>query len=99
MPPGPTARLLLSCPDQRGLVARVAEFVWRLGGNITHADQHTDDQAGIFFKRAGVLLRDLSVSRPQVAERFAPLATDCRMDWRLRFSDETRRVAILVSHQ
>ena len=94
-----TARLLLSCPDQQGLVARVADFVWQLGGNVTHADQHNDDQAGIFFQRVEFLLNGVTASRSQVAERFAPLAADCDMDWRVSFSDETRRLAILVSRQ
>src|ERR1700739_2776461 len=86
-----TARLLLSCPDQQGLVARVANFVWRLGGNITHADQHTDDEAGIFFQRVEFELQGLTVDRREIPTRFAPLAAECHMDWRLNFSDDVRR--------
>jgi formyltetrahydrofolate deformylase len=93
----PTARLLLSCPDQKGLVARVADFVWKLGGNITHADQHTDEQAGIFFQRVEFLLGGVTVSREELSARFAALASECGMNWRLRFSDERRRMAVLVS--
>src|SRR5690349_8357231 len=48
---GPTAVLLLSCPDQPGVVATVADFVWRNGGNIVHAEQHTDTTDGVFFQR------------------------------------------------
>ena len=40
-----TATLLISCPDQRGLVAKFANFIYANGGNITHADQHTDFEA------------------------------------------------------
>jgi formyltetrahydrofolate deformylase len=93
----PTARLLLSCPDQKGLVARVADLVWELGGNVTHADQHTDEQAGVFFQRVEFLLNDVAVGREELAARFAALAADCAMSWRLRFSDERRRIAVLVS--
>ncbi len=95
----PSARLLLSCRDRKGLVARVAEFIWELGGNITHADQHTDEQAGVFFQRVEFMLEGLNVAREELAERFAPLAAECGMDWRLRYSDETRRLAVLVSRQ
>src|SRR5205823_3726709 len=91
----PTARLLLSCPDQKGLVARVADFVWKLGGNIVHADQHTDDQAGVFFQRVEFLMDGLSVDRLDLRERFSRLATELHMDWRLTFSDESSRVAIM----
>ncbi len=96
---GPTARLLLSCPDQQGLVARVADFVWKLGGNITDADQHTDDQAGIFFQRVEFELERIACGRDEIAGSFAGLADECRMDWKLTFSDQTRRMVILVSRQ
>ncbi len=46
---GVTAVLLLSCPDQKGLVAAVSDFLYRNNGNIIHADQHTDQEEGIFF--------------------------------------------------
>lgn len=47
--------LLLSCPDQPGVVAAVSGAVWRLGGNIVTAEQHTDVESGTFFQRG---LRD-----------------------------------------
>ena len=31
-----TAKLLVSCPDQHGLVARISDFVFRNGGNFLH---------------------------------------------------------------
>lgn len=42
---------LLHGPDQPGIVARVAGWIFANGGNIIHADQHRDHQAGIFFQR------------------------------------------------
>ena len=48
---GARAVLLLSCADQKGLVATVAEFVYRNGGNIVSADQHTDAEQGVFLQR------------------------------------------------
>ncbi len=46
-----TATLLLSCPDRKGLVAAVSDFVFRNGGNIIHADQHTDKEESVFLQR------------------------------------------------
>ena len=37
-----TAVLLIACPDRKGLVAAVAEFLYRHNANILHADQHQD---------------------------------------------------------
>ncbi|MDQ2732431.1 MAG: ACT domain-containing protein, partial [Armatimonadota bacterium] len=45
------AILLVSCPDQRGLVARLAGFIHQHGGNILHADHHTDVESGLFLSR------------------------------------------------
>src|SRR3954462_11563272 len=42
---------LLHGPDQPGLVARMAGWIFERGGNILHADQHRDTEAGIFFQR------------------------------------------------
>ena len=42
---------LLHGPDQPGLVARVAGWIYERGGNILHADQHRDMEEGIFFQR------------------------------------------------
>ena len=95
----PTARLLLSCPDQRGLVARVADFVWKIGGDIVHADQHTDEQAEVFFQRVEFRIDGIDLDRSQLKDRLSTLASGMQMEWRLRFSDESRRVAILVSRQ
>ncbi len=36
-----TARLLIACPDARGIVAAVAGFVAEHGGNLLESDQHT----------------------------------------------------------
>jgi len=46
-----TAVLLIDCPDRKGLVASVASLLYRHGANITHADQHQDHEAGLFFMR------------------------------------------------
>ena len=46
-----TATLLVSCPDQRGIVAALAQVLYGHGANILDADQHTDAAAGVFFQR------------------------------------------------
>ena len=42
---------LLHGPDRPGLVARVSGWIFEHGGNIIHADQHHDHEAGVFFQR------------------------------------------------
>jgi len=94
---GPTAVLLLSCPDQPGVVANVADFVWRNGGNIVHAEQHTDTVDGIFFQRVEFELDGFAFPRDELAEVFAPVATRFSMDVTIGFSDQRPRLAVLAS--
>ncbi len=42
---------LLHGPDQPGLVAKTAGWIYARQGNILHADQHRDMEAGEFFQR------------------------------------------------
>lgn len=92
-----TAVLLLSCPDQRGLVAGVSDFLYRHHGNIVHADQHTDRERGLFVQRVEWELAGFDIARADIAEAFRPLAERFGMDWSLRFSDHLPRLAIMVS--
>jgi formyltetrahydrofolate deformylase len=92
-----TAVLLISCADQKGLVAAVSDFLYRHGGNIIHADQHTDHEEGVFLQRVEWEIDGFAVDRAGIADAFRPVAERFAMTWSLRFSDDTPRVAILVS--
>jgi len=92
-----TAVLLLSCPDQKGLVATVSDFLYRHDGNIIHADQHTDTEEGIFLQRVEWELDGFAVPREEIAAAFQPIADRFGMTWSLNFSDEVPRVAVFVS--
>lgn len=97
--PHPTATLLISCRDRPGLVAAVSEFIFRSGGNIIHADQHTDQEEGIFLQRVEWDYRDSELTREEIAPSFTPVGERFGMHWSLRFSDEDTPVAIMVSRQ
>ncbi len=94
---GVTAVLLLSCADQKGLVAAVSDFLYRHDGNIIHADQHTDQEERVFLQRVEWELAGFQVRREEIAEAFEPLARRFEMTWSLRFSDYVPRLAVFVS--
>ncbi len=98
MPEQPvTATLLISCRDQKGLVAAVSDFLYRNNGNIIHADQHTDQEESVFLQRVEWQLAEFAIPREKIRESFQPLAERFDMTWSLNFSDEVPRVAIFVS--
>jgi formyltetrahydrofolate deformylase len=94
-----TARLLLSAPDRPGLVAAIAEFIFRNGGDVTHADQHNDEEEGMFFQRVEFRMDGFKLSRHQLPLALAEVAEPLQMTWSVRYSDDDRRVAVLVSRQ
>jgi formyltetrahydrofolate deformylase len=92
-----TAVLLLSCRDQKGLVAGTSDFIYQNDGNIVHADQHVDAEAGLFLQRIEWEMAGFRISRAELAEAFRPIAEAFGMQWELHFSDYVPRMAIFVS--
>jgi formyltetrahydrofolate deformylase len=99
MSSAPTATLLISCPDQRGLVAKIASFIYSNGGNIIHADQHTDLAAGLFLTRIEWQMEGFNLPRELIGPAFNAIAQPLQAQWQLRFSDVMPRIAIWVSRQ
>jgi formyltetrahydrofolate deformylase len=93
----PTAILLVSCPDRRGLVFQIAEFVFRNNGNIVHADHHIDSQSGLFLMRVEWELDEFRIAPDEIAVKFAPIAEASDMQWQIHLSQQPRRIAIMVS--
>jgi len=93
----PTAILLVSCPDQKGLVAQISEFLFQNNGNIIHADNHIDAETGLFLMRVEWELDGFRIPREEIAARFAPLAERLKMQWRIHFSDVAQQIAVMVS--
>jgi formyltetrahydrofolate deformylase len=90
-----TAVLLIDCPDRKGLVAGVANLLYRYGANITHADQHQDPEAELFFMRVEWELAGFDL--PAFRAEFQTLAAEFRMRWTLSLMSQPPRVAIFVS--
>lgn len=95
----PTATLLISCPDRQGLVATIANFIYSYGGNIVHADQHTDFETGIFLSRVEWQLDGFNLPREIIAPAFEAIAKPLDATWEVHFSDEKPRLAIWVTQQ
>ena len=95
----PTATLLISCPDRKGLVALLANFIASHNGNIIHADHHTDFTAGLFLSRLEWQLDGFDLNIEEITPAFSELAEDLQANWQLHFSHKIRRIALWVSRQ
>ncbi len=93
-----SATLLIYCPDQKGIVISITEFIYKNGGNILYLNQHVDTERHVFFMRIQWDLDDFAIDEGKIGEYFATLVADrFSMNWRLHFSDEVPRMALFVS--
>ncbi|CAN5522350.1 formyltetrahydrofolate deformylase [soil metagenome] len=92
----PKYLLMLSCPNQPGIVARVTAVLFAFGGNIVAAHQFDDVETGIFFTRiAFTLANDKAFEDLRAA--FAPIGEAYAMQWAMRSQDRPQKILLLVS--
>ena len=92
-----SAILLISCPDRKGEVATIADFVDRHNGNILHADEHADEESGLFLMRVEFDPKDFDIDLADFGKHFSPVAEAFQMTWQLAQSSLRQRMIILVS--
>ena len=93
-----TAKLLLHCPDQPGILAAVTDFITVNKGNIVYLDQYVDRVENIFFMRLEWELENFLIPQEKIEDYFATLyAQKYDMSFKLYFSDYKPRMAIFVS--
>jgi len=92
-----SAILRIHCPDRKGIVAEVSNFLYAHGANILHADQHQDNDLRLFFMRVEWELGDFDVDESQLRAKFAPIAERFGMQWELEYSANRPAMAIFVS--
>jgi formyltetrahydrofolate deformylase len=92
-----SAVLLISCPDQKGVVAAISDFVFRHNGNILHADEHADETSNLFLMRVEFDPTDFDIDLADLPRHFAPIAEKFDMRWQLARSNYKPRMVILVS--
>lgn len=93
------ARLLITCPDGPGIIAKVTTFLKNHGANITDLDQHsTDPENGTFFMRLEFQTPHIDMTNQQLEEAFAvDVAAPFKMQWQINYAANLKRMAIFVS--
>jgi formyltetrahydrofolate deformylase len=92
-----SAILLVSCPDRKGVVATIADFIFRHQGNILFNDEHGDEASNLFLTRVEFDPAEFDFDLADFRDRFASIARDFQMNWRLARSTDRPRIAIFVS--
>ena len=92
-----TATLLITCPDAKGIVASIAEFLYQHNANILHADQHQDAENNLFLMRVEWDLAGFNLNESAFDAAFKTIASKFSMQWQLKLSQHKTRMAIMVS--
>ncbi len=92
-----TATLLINCPDARGIVAAIADFLYLHNANILHADQHQDAENNLFLMRVEWDLASFNLNETEFDTQFTAIASRFSMQWQLKLSQHKTRMAIMVS--
>lgn len=93
-----TARLLISCLDKPGIVVAVSQCLHNHGANILGSSQHTTNPyRGKFFMRMVFDLDNLNLARSTFEQNFKEIAAKFAMNWFITYSNERKRMAIMVS--
>jgi len=93
-----SAILLIHCPDKKGIIRAVTDFLYENNGNVVYLDQHTDHSCGEFFMRIEWEIEGFQIGREKIGEYFETLiARKFNMSWTLHFSDQKKRVAVFVT--
>ncbi|MDG3073238.1 formyltetrahydrofolate deformylase [Bacillus halotolerans] len=93
-------RLLVSCPDQPGIVAAVSAFLLEHGANIIESNQYTTDpEGGRFFLRIDFDCEGIQEKKEKLQDAFSSIADTFDMTWSLTMASDLKRVAIFVSKE
>ncbi|MBI4854242.1 MAG: formyltetrahydrofolate deformylase [Acidobacteria bacterium] len=93
-----SATFLATCPDGPGIIAAIAQTLYQKGINIISSDQYsTDHKGGQFFMRMVFDLIDEEVDHQELEIALSEVASKLNMTWKLTYSNQLKRMAILVS--
>lgn len=92
------ARLLVSCPDQPGIVSAISTLLFEHKANIVESGQYTTDPSdGTFFLRIVFESPQLETKEAGIREAFEKIAEKFAMKWSLSFLYNLKRTAIFAS--
>lgn len=89
--------LSFQCPDRLGVVARYSQLFLEAGAFITEISNFSDPVSNTFHLRCVFDDRAMTVPYTEFCRRFALLADDMGMQYRLRPADDLPRVLLAVS--
>ena len=90
--------LTIQCPDQKGIIADVTQFIYSNKGNILYIDQYVDRENKAFFMRleSEFLNNENGINAINLSFEIGP-AKKYNMKWSLFQKEQKRKMALFVS--
>lgn len=93
-----TVTLLIKCPDQKGLVAKITNFFYNKGFNILSCQQYVNSIEDTYFMRIRLSSDDAEISKKEFETKFLKIAKPLKFTWSVDYEKVKENVAIMVSH-
>ena len=91
---------LVACPLQRGVAAKMTQFVYELGADIIEHRQYVDTDQENLFARLEWRSNQPDISRETIEAEFREkIAEPLDMQWSLHFSADPVRMAVFVTKE
>lgn len=92
-------RLVISCPDRVGIVAKVSDFLAEHGGWIVEANHYADPVSDWFFMRHCIKAESLPFDLSEFKQKFEPIAQEFNMQWQVHDSGAPKKVVLMASKE
>ena len=89
--------ILIHCPDQKGIIFSVTNFLYQKGGNVIYLDQHVEKEAEVFFMRLEVEFENGFTQAVFEEEFDKKIAQKYVMEWSYHSEGTLPKMAIFVS--
>ncbi len=90
--------VLIKCPDQKGLVAKITNFFYNEGFNIISCQQYVNSIENTYFMRIRLHSDGTDIGKEEFESKLLEIAEPLQMEWSVHYSRKKQNVAIMVSH-
>ncbi|HLF67286.1 MAG TPA: formyltetrahydrofolate deformylase [Gammaproteobacteria bacterium] len=90
-------RLIISCPDQSGIIAKISGLIAKYHGWILEADQHSDLENNWFFMRYEIKVDSIKDQLDAFKHELTQLATSLQITWQLIDPNIPKKILLLAS--
>lgn len=90
--------LLINCPDRKGIITTITQFMLDENGNIVYLDQHVDREQQVFFMRLECEFDNPAFDQEVFEAEFKKqFAEEYQLDYKIFDAHHTPRLALFVS--